>query len=115
MKMKIYAQNAEQTLLASAESQSGQFELLEGNWYFDAAIVNMQYLRQTERTYVCPYKGTCYWIDLEAPGVKARNIGWVYPEPAPDYRSIKGRIAFYGRETSGTIAREEAEAGADIR
>jgi uncharacterized protein (DUF427 family) len=79
----------------------------EGNWYFAPEAVNMQYLKVTNRTYTCPYKGTCFWIDFEAPDVHATNIAWVYQNPKPGYEFIKDQIGFYVRNTSATVAARE--------
>lgn len=86
-----------------ARGLEGQSVLkLEGNWYFEPSAVDMQYLKVTERTYVCPHKGTCFWIDLEMPDFQASDVGWVYTIVKPNYEYIKNRIAFYGgtRETT---------------
>jgi uncharacterized protein (DUF427 family) len=75
----------------------------EGNWYFAPDVVDMTHLKVTERTYTCPYKGVCYWIDVEtADGHVARNVGWVYQQPKPGYEFIKDQIGFYARNTAGT-------------
>lgn len=100
MTYTIHAKDEASTLLASAPAAS--VEILEGNWYFDRAAVQMGHLVVTERTYTCPYKGVCYWVDLELPGLNSRNIAWVYENPKPGYEMIAGRIAFYARETSAT-------------
>lgn len=76
----------------------------EGNWYFAPETVNMDHLTITTRTYNCPYKGTCYWIDLETPdGFRAQNIAWVYQQPKPGYEFIQNQIGFYARSTAGTV------------
>lgn len=80
----------------------------EGNWYFAPEVVNMEHLKVTERTYTCPYKGVCFWIDLETPNGYAQNVAWVYNNPKPGYEFIKDQIGFYARNTSGTIV-ETAE------
>jgi uncharacterized protein (DUF427 family) len=77
----------------------------EGNWYFDPNKVDMTHLRVTQRTYTCPYKGVCFWIDLETPeGSRAQNVAWVYRQPKPGYEMIQDRIGFYARDTSGTMS-----------
>lgn len=79
--------------------------VFEGNWYFTPDAVNMANLRVTERTYTCPYKGICYWIDLETPeGTRTQNVAWVYRQPKPGYEFIRDEIGFYSRTTSGTVA-----------
>lgn len=78
--------------------------VFEGNWYFAPEAVSMDHLRVTERTYTCPYKGVCFWIDLEAEdGTRTQNIGWVYRNPKPGYEFIKDQVAFYSRPTAGTL------------
>ena len=37
----------------------------EGNLYFQPEAVNQAALRVTDRTYTCPYKGTCNWVDYQ--------------------------------------------------
>ena len=79
--------------------------LFEGAWYFKPELVNMEYLHVTERIYTCPYKGVCYWIDIETPdGQRAQNIGWVYRQPKPGYEFIKDEIGFSARSTQVTLA-----------
>lgn len=92
--------------VAQAEENDG-VQVFEGNWYFAPDKVNMEHLRITERTYTCPYKGVCFWIDLELPGGEtARNVAWVYRNPKPGYEFIQDRIGFYARATGGTIAKQ---------
>ncbi len=81
----------------------------EGNWYFAPEAVNMQYLKVTNRTYTCPYKGICFWIDLETPDGHAMNIAWIYQNPKPGFEFIKDQIGFYARNTSATVAVQETD------
>jgi uncharacterized protein (DUF427 family) len=96
-------------IIASAEDHQS-VRMFEGNWYFNPEAVNMQHLKVTDRTYTCPYKGVCYWIDLETPdGTKAQNVAWVYRNPKPTYEFITDQIAFYTRQTEGTISEKTSE------
>ncbi len=79
-------------------------KVFEGNWYFAPEAVDMKYLKVTDHIYTCSYKGQCFWIDLEAPGVHVPQIAWVYREPKPGYEFIKDQIGFYARNTSATTA-----------
>ncbi|MBK9124346.1 MAG: DUF427 domain-containing protein [Chloroflexi bacterium] len=87
-------------------------QVFEGNWYFDPSVVDMTHLKVTERTYTCPYKGVCFWIDLDTPEAKAQNIAWVYNNPKPGFEMIKDRIGFYSRDTSGTVAVKQTDSEA---
>ncbi len=88
---------------------NGAVQIVEGQWYFRPEAVDMTNLIVTSRTYTCPYKGTCYWIDLNAAdGSVIRNIGWVYFDVKLGYEYLKDWIAFYARDTTGTRAIESA-------
>lgn len=102
MNFVIRARPSGELLASGIENES--VIVAEGNWYFDVDAVQMDYLRVTERTYTCPYKGTCYWIDLNSPEVHAQNVAWVYQNPKPGWEHIKDRIGFYARDTVGTTA-----------
>lgn len=97
---------SDNTVIATGEPESTVLDF-EGNWYFAPDGVAMQYLKVTERTYTCPYKGVCNWIDLVTPEGKVTNFGWVYPNPKPGYEMIKDRVAVYVRDTYVTKAVEE--------
>jgi uncharacterized protein (DUF427 family) len=93
------------TLIASGTHES--IHELEGSWYFPPEAVNTSLLRITKRTYNCPYKGVCYWVDLESPRGRAQNIAWVYMHPKPGYDMIRGMFGFYDHDTAGTTAQME--------
>lgn len=89
-------------ILASAEKDNGVF-FFEGAWYFEVAVVREDLLAVTKRTYVCPYKGICYWIDLSSPEHPARDVAWTYFEVKPGYEFIKDKIAFYAGRRRDTF------------
>ncbi|NWG16491.1 MAG: DUF427 domain-containing protein [Chloroflexi bacterium] len=99
--MAVCIQERQNSSVIASGDESAVLEF-EGAWYFMPEDVNMDYLRFSDRTYTCPYKGVCYWIDLELPsGQRAKNVGWVYRQPKAGYEFIKDRIGFYGRDTAG--------------
>lgn len=68
----------------------------EGNLYFDSSSVSAEALTVTPRTYTCPYKGTCHWVDFTPSGGAAvKDVAWVYAEPKPGHEAIRGRYGFY--------------------
>lgn len=105
MRYSIKKNNDGETIASGIPDQTVQD--FEGNWYFAPEAINMQYLKITDRTYTCSYKGTCFWVDLEAPEGKVTNIGWVYQNPKPGYEVIKDHIGFYVRNTGVTQAVQE--------
>jgi uncharacterized protein (DUF427 family) len=75
----------------------------EGNWYFDPANVKVDSLRVTERTYTCPQKGTCNWIDYVGPdGRTVKDVAWVYPHVKSGHEVIQGRYGFYAGTRGAT-------------
>ena len=80
--------------------------LFEGTWYFDRKDVDMTHLVVSERTYICPYKGVCYWIDLEAPHQQVSEVAFTYFEIKPGYEFIQDKIGFYAGRRQATV--EEA-------
>lgn len=78
--------------------------VFEGNWYFALEAVEMKYLQVTDQIYTCSYKGQCFWIDLDAPGIHVPQFAWVYRNPKPGYEFIKDKIGFYARTTQAILA-----------
>ena len=75
----------------------------EGNWYFRPEAVEGGTLAITDRTYTCPYKGTCHWVDFTGPdGARAKDVAWVYADPKPGHEVIKGRYGFYAGSRGAT-------------
>lgn len=75
----------------------------EGNLYFAPPNVNQSVLRVTPRTYTCPYKGTCNWVDFHGPdGRTMTDVAWVYPQVKPGHEVIQGRFGFYAGTRGGT-------------
>jgi uncharacterized protein (DUF427 family) len=90
------------TTLAEAEP-GDRLISFEGNWYFDEGAVRGEVLRVTERTYTCPYKGTCHWVDYVGPdGRTVRDVAWVYASPKPGHEAIAGRYGFYAGSRGAT-------------
>jgi uncharacterized protein (DUF427 family) len=85
------------TLLASAPEGSELIVHYEGNLYFDTSAVEEGSVRVTDRTYTCPHKGTCNWIDFVDPmeGRTVKGVGWVYNKPKPGHEAIQGKYGFY--------------------
>jgi uncharacterized protein (DUF427 family) len=75
----------------------------EGNWYFDPTAVHADVLRISDRTYTCPIKGTCNWVDYVGPeGRIVKDVAWIYPKVKPGHELIAGRYGFYAGSRGGT-------------
>ncbi|MDX1689733.1 MAG: DUF427 domain-containing protein [Acidimicrobiia bacterium] len=77
-------------------ADSDHTEVVEGNHYFPADSVSTDHLRPSERTSVCPWKGTASYYDVVV-GEDRRAAGaWYYPDPSDAAANIRDHIAFYG-------------------
>ncbi len=87
-----------------ADAEEGEKVLkFEGNWYFDPSAVDRSALVTTDRTYTCPMKGTCNWVDFVGPdGRTVKDVAWVYPQTKPGHEKIAGRYGFYAGTKGGT-------------
>lgn len=69
--------------------------VVEGNHYFPPDSVDGRYLRDSDHTSVCPWKGTARYRDVVVDGQVNDNAAWCYPEPSEAAAQIEGRIAFW--------------------
>jgi uncharacterized protein (DUF427 family) len=68
---------------------------VEGNAYFPLDSVSDGVLRPSEKSTVCPWKGTASYFDLEVDGRLNADAAWTYPEPKDAAKEIAGRVAFW--------------------
>lgn len=75
----------------------------EGNWYFDPSVVDQSVLVVSDRTYTCPVKGTCNWVDfMDSTGRKVKDVAWVYPKAKAGHEVIAGKYGFYAGTRGAT-------------
>lgn len=89
-------------------AESDDTVVVEGNHYFPPNAVNWQYLVESDKKSVCPWKGTASYHSLEVDGKRNEDAAWHYPSPKPAAKQVKGRVAFY---RGVKVVREKA--GAD--
>jgi uncharacterized protein (DUF427 family) len=76
-------------------AESDACAVVEGNQYFPAEAVKKEFLKPSNYTTVCPWKGTANYYHIEVNGLRNDNAAWYYAEPKPAAREIRGRIAFW--------------------
>lgn len=76
-------------------AESTDTVVVEGNQYFPAGSVRQEFLRPSDTTSVCPWKGTAHYYTLEVNGQTNPDAVWYYPEPKEAARQIAGRVAFW--------------------
>ena len=76
-------------------AESDDIVKVEGNAYFPIDSVNKAYLRESDTTSVCPWKGTASYYSLSVDGKENTDAAWFYREPKDAAAEIKGRVAFW--------------------
>lgn len=76
-------------------AQSDDTVVVEGNHYFPREAVKADYLADSARTSVCPWKGTARYHSLVVDGATNADAAWYYPEPKEAAAQIRDRIAFW--------------------
>jgi uncharacterized protein (DUF427 family) len=69
--------------------------VVEGNQYFPAEAVEKEFLKASNHTSECPWKGTAHYYHLQVDGMRNDNAAWYYPQPKAAAAEIKDRIAFW--------------------
>lgn len=76
-------------------AESDKTVVVEGNHYFPLDAVNADYLRPTDTTSRCPWKGLASYYSLVVDGQTNVDAAWTYAEPNQAAAAIKGHIAFW--------------------
>lgn len=82
--------------LILAEGDEGEGVLFnEGAYYFIESLVNLDVLKQAERSDTCTLQGRNYWYDVALPsGEVVENIGWKFYSLKPGYEMLLERYGF---------------------
>lgn len=76
-------------------AESDETVVVEGNHYFPADAVAAEYLVRSERTSLCPWKGTASYHTIEVDGRRNEHAAWYYPDPSPEAEKIRDHLAFW--------------------
>lgn len=76
-------------------AESDQTIIVEKNHYFPEDSVSKEYLEQSKKQTVCPWKGSASYVHLVVEGKINKNAAWYYPQPKPAAREIKNYFAFW--------------------
>ena len=76
-------------------AESSATVVVEGIQYFPPESVNKEFLKPSNHTTVCPWKGSAHYFHVAVDGMQNDNAAWYYPQPKPPAAEIKDRIAFW--------------------
>lgn len=72
-----------------ADAPRDELIFIEGNWYFPPSSIKMEFLRESDTPYTCPWKGDCQYYDVAKDGAISGDSAWTYLEP---YESAKAKV-----------------------
>ena len=76
-------------------AESTDTVVVEGNHYFPRESLHPDHIEDSDKTTVCPWKGTAHYYSLRVDGNTNTDAVWYYPEPKPAAAEIRGRVAFW--------------------
>ena len=76
-------------------AESDDTVVIENNHYFPVSSVNMAFLKASETTSNCYWKGTANYYSIEVDGESNTDSAWYYPEPMEEALAVKNHIAFW--------------------
>ena len=76
-------------------AESDDIVTVEGNAYFPADALRREFVRSSDHTSVCGWKGTARYYSLSVDGKENKDAVWYYPEPFPAAKQVAGRVAFW--------------------
>jgi uncharacterized protein (DUF427 family) len=86
---------AKATWAGKTIAESNSTVEVEGNQYFPAEAVAQKFLKSSDHTSVCPWKGTAHYYHVVVNGERNENAAWYYPQPKPAATNIKDHVAFW--------------------
>ena len=76
-------------------AESDDTVVVENNHYFPRESLVEEHFVPSDRTSVCPWKGTASYYSVQVDGKVNVDAAWTYPDPKPDAAHIKDRLAFW--------------------
>ena len=76
-------------------AESDDTLVIEGNHYFPVSSVKKEFLKPSDTTSFCPWKGTANYYSLAIEGKENKDAVWYYETPKELAKGIKDRVAFW--------------------
>ena len=76
-------------------ADSDETIVIEGNHYFPPDSISYEFLKNSDKKSVCPWKGAASYYDIEVGGARNEGAAWYYPEPKDAAKEITGYVAFW--------------------
>jgi uncharacterized protein (DUF427 family) len=76
-------------------AESDDTVVVEGIQYFPRESLREDVLAPSDTHTICPWKGRASYYTLTANGHTTPDAVWFYPEPKPDAKAVRDRVAFW--------------------
>ncbi|OCB85011.1 DUF427-domain-containing protein [Sanghuangporus baumii] len=76
-------------------AESSDTVVVEGNHYFPPDSVNLDLMKPSDTSTICPWKGTASYYNTDVGGQTVRDVAWYYPSVKEKAKNIEGYVAFY--------------------
>lgn len=76
-------------------AESDKTAVVDGNHYFPMDSIKCDYFIESNKTSVCPWKGTANYFTLKVKGETNPDAAWYYPDTKPAANEIKNHVAFW--------------------
>lgn len=76
-------------------AESDDTVIVENNHYFPPDSVKNEFLKPSDTSSFCPWKGTASYYHVEVDGAVNSDAAWYYPDPKEAAMNIKGYVAFW--------------------
>ena len=76
-------------------AESEDTVVVEGNHYFPAESLDMQFFTPSSHTSVCPWKGTASYYNVIVDEQENLDAAWYYENPSAAAAEIQDRVAFW--------------------
>lgn len=76
-------------------AESDDIVSLEGNSYFPISSLKKEYIKKSQTSSTCPWKGKAAYYSIEVNGKTNKDAAWYYPEPNIAAKEIRDRVAFW--------------------
>lgn len=76
-------------------AESDETKIVENNHYFPKDSVKEDYLKPSNTSTRCPWKGKASYYSLEVNGEVNKDAAWYYPEASHAAKPIENYVAFW--------------------
>jgi uncharacterized protein (DUF427 family) len=76
-------------------AESNETIEVEGNQYFPPQAIKQEFLKESQHTTTCPWKGKASYYHIEVDGKTNENAAWYYAQPKDAANEIRDYIAFW--------------------